>query len=583
MRRKRLCAAGTAVGLCFGALLAGAAAQDEGEKGGSFSERIAVTAVDLFILVRDQGGGLPADLGPDDFEVLEDGVIQPVIGVESASQAPATEAHSGAPPAAKEGARKRDWHTVIYFDQALCGRRAVKIAALNLAEQAGRLADLGLVEVTLAEESVTILQAATRDAGAVRTALARVAKKVRGQSQVAGVRRRYLRTIADQEAISSQRSPGGVGGSTAPAGRPGSVESLARRQAARQTDEGGRQLQIRSALLQERAIIQARRDLLLSHLARYRAKSPRALILVSDGYDVDPRDFYLAGVEERLESRLSPELQELAFGSLTEEMARVLVGSNWTIVGVALGELGAGMAAPASESGTSVVQDAGSGQRTSSLGAARFLMSRPLEPLLQLARDSGGELLTSEKELENAVTNLADRIRLTYQASRLPDGRIHRLQVRAKRPGLKIQAPRWVGSETPEEVVLNRAQLIAQGRRLGDLELESMVLFDSAETEDRGATLAARLHLAPLDAVRRSLDGAALRVTTAIYFPERVPFVHHEVVWEQDLREGAHWGHSAHVTLPPDTGAVVVVVEELTTGSWGGSVAPLVRPQKKPP
>lgn len=49
----------------------------------TFSEQAQVTAVDLVVEVRDEAGRVPANLGPEDFVVLEDGEAKPVVAVET--------------------------------------------------------------------------------------------------------------------------------------------------------------------------------------------------------------------------------------------------------------------------------------------------------------------------------------------------------------------------------------------------------------------------------------------------------------------------------------------------------------------
>jgi len=60
------------------------------------------------------------------------------------------------------------------------------------------------------------------------------------------------------------------------------------------------------------------------------------------------------------------------------------------------------------------------------------------------------------------------------------------------------------------------------------------------------------------------------------YFSDKPPFARHEVLAAQDLSAGEEWKYSATMNLQ-DIAKVVVVAEELATGMWGGSVAPMAR------
>ncbi|HSM15066.1 MAG TPA: hypothetical protein VLA66_13445, partial [Thermoanaerobaculia bacterium] len=64
---------------------ASARAQSE-EPSDRFYGTLEVTAVELILDVRDAEGGVPADLGADDFRVLEDGRPVTVVGFEPLRQ-----------------------------------------------------------------------------------------------------------------------------------------------------------------------------------------------------------------------------------------------------------------------------------------------------------------------------------------------------------------------------------------------------------------------------------------------------------------------------------------------------------------
>jgi len=93
----------------------------------------------------------------------------------------------------------------------------------------------------------------------------------------------------------------------------------------------------------------------------------------------------------------------------------------------------------------------------------------------------------------------------------------------------------------------------------------------------RQGTLATRVDLTPLAAGRQLLTSTVMRVSLVIFFSDQEPFVHHQLPTAQDLSQGKEWKHTLTMSFPLAAARVVVVVEELATGSWGGTVAPLVR------
>src|SRR5688572_11627210 len=107
-----------------------------------FGAEIRATAVEVVIEVRDAAGQVPAALRPEDFQVLEDGAEQPVIGVErigAAAAAPGAAPSAAAPapaPAgttqAVSGSRTVPWQIVAYFDLTLSATPTVRGAAAAL-------------------------------------------------------------------------------------------------------------------------------------------------------------------------------------------------------------------------------------------------------------------------------------------------------------------------------------------------------------------------------------------------------------------------------------------------------------------
>ena len=124
------------------ALVSAPAGAQRGSRREPFTGTEQVTAVEIVITVEDRAGELPADLRPDDFEILEDGLPVPVVGVEVWRRGTVVRqaAAAGAPEQVEVSAEPLwTWHTLIYFDQVLSSSRSIRRTAEALAAQAGRL------------------------------------------------------------------------------------------------------------------------------------------------------------------------------------------------------------------------------------------------------------------------------------------------------------------------------------------------------------------------------------------------------------------------------------------------------------
>lgn len=563
-----------------------AAAQPESGREQTFYGRSQVTAVDLVVDVRDAGGRVPGDLSPADFEVTEDGVAMEVVGVELqlgglASGGAAAGAAAASAPAAGPRASEWSWHTVIYVDQVLSSSGSIRRALATLATQAGRLVELGTVELVAANPKPEVLLPPTRSGRLVEQTLLDAARRLGGRDAIRQVRRRYQRHLLTVTAMNGRNQ--GNSQLDRPAARDISREDMAR-----------------DSVREERILLESQQDRLLAWAAAQLATGPRAMIRIDDGYDLDPRDYYLQGMppDSRLYASLGGTLQEDGTGRRLLDVARALAASGWVAINVGLagdsatGSYGADVDGKG-RVGMMLSENARSADTPTDLPTK--LVYRPLEPLAVLAEKTGGEVVTGHRAIPQALVRLGERVRLTYQVERLPDGKIHDVRVRAKRPGLTVTAPEFSGSPAPEAGASAKARrLLESGAERGDLPLLAAVAPAAAEGEadaerqgvGERATVQARVDLAALG-VPENAPPTSLRVTLAVSFAdrggrgEREPFVRHEVVEGQRLGGLEYWTYTLPVTLPPETERISVLIEDLATGSWGGAVA--ARVAKLPP
>jgi len=552
---------------CLFAVATPAAAQDAEVALETFSGQAQVTAVDLIIDVRDENGNVPADLGPEDFEVLEDGEAKRVVAVETfaAKRTAATDldTSTAAPRAIDTASPAWSWDLVIYLDQTLSAPASIRRTTHALADQAGDLTRLGTVEIVTADPHPQVALPATRSARLVEQTLLRLGNDLAGRDAVNRERKRYL----DKLRIERQISGTGMGSGNPAADIPTGEYSI------------DNESLIKEAVLLESRLLREQEDRLLAWTSNHLGNAPRSLLLVNDGYDLDARDFYLVGIGDlQTRSELNSQLQAYSSLDRYRELVKVLAADGWVCMNLALG-------GPPSTSATISAENDGqgfmgniSGRDVQGQGArpAQQTAYRPLDGLRNLADETGGELVTGRKKIPGAVERLGERVRLTYQVARLPDGEIHPVEVRAKRPGWTVNAPQWSGSPAPAAVSSARARRLLQDSvETGDLPVVAAVGIERADvglTDRAKGTLQARVDLSQIS--REALPATTnLRVSFAIALEGQLPFVQTDLVTGQDVRGVEAWTYTVPVSFPVQVEKVSVVIEELATGAWGGAVA----------
>ncbi|GMU67015.1 MAG: hypothetical protein AMXMBFR36_32890 [Acidobacteriota bacterium] len=560
-----------------------------------FSGTAQVTAVELLVEAIDATGATPVDLTVTDFEVIEEGERVPLVGVErvvagavrGTPEAAATTA-SQTRPAEPAAAAAPGWRLVIWFDQELSSTRSIRRAAEALAERARMLADLGEIEVVIAGDGERVALAPTRSSPAIEKALLDIARDLAGRDGVRKIRKSFLDRLLLKGELDGRnmpqtvRTPPGAGGGGAGGGFAGTTairdpgSSVSRRNL------------IREAVANERILLTRRQDLLLTGLTARGIPGAKALLLINDGWDLDPRDFYLAGSPSGASdffADLSSDLAPDEGGAPVDALGRLLAATGWVGISVASGALEAGVTISADLSGRGRLGEIMSGGEDSISELPSALVYKPLAPLRSIADATGGDVLTGVGELGSAIERLRDRVRLTYQVSRPPDARLRRVEVRALRPGLEVRAPRWSGAPTGEELAAARARALLEGRSVrGDLPLTAALAVeppapDAAGSGEetapgrRSAMLQARLDLAPVRAALATGGPSSVRLTVAVSYPAAPPFVIRDVLDGQRLAGLSAWTWTAPLVLPGDFERVAVVLEESLTGSFGAALA----------
>lgn len=552
-----------------------AAAQQDGRQQGSrdrpFTGKAQVTAVELLVTVEDEAGRLPEDLRPEDFTVFEDGEEVAVVGVEIWRRGRVVRHPAGTAPVEVEETDEPlwTWHSVIYFDQVLSSSRSIRRAAQALATQARRLTQLGTVEIVTANPVAEQVLAPTRSSTLVEQKLEQLALDAVGRDELRRIRRQVTR---EQQSIGVERfSPSSV------------LANIA----------------------QETQLLRRQHDVLLSWVSQELHPGPRSLMLVNDGYDLRPQDFYFSllprGADEQFMAELNADATERSAAPDVEELAKTLASAGWVTVNMALGSFEAASTIGAEMS----AQNRLGSPRSSRDPFARVdfvadspdaLIVRPLDPMRHYAVATGGDVLTGVNKLPASLEMLEDKVRLTYQVARLPDGETHKVEVKPRRPGLEIRAPRWSGAAAPEGAAAARSRrLLAGGGDRGEIQVEAAIalepedrIADAGEAGGGDAAAGRRGRLqarVDLRSLKESLAGAGVtpvRVTVAASFASEEgretyePFVRHELIDSQNLAGLDAWTYALPLSLPGAVERVSVVFEELGSGAWGGSLAAIV-------
>jgi Ca-activated chloride channel family protein len=471
------------------------------------------------------------------FSVTESGIARKVLG---------------AGPVGEE----RPWRLVIWFDRMLSGSRTLRGAAGALAAQAPLLVSLGTVEVILAEPEPRVILPATRDAHAVDEALSRLLLTGDGRDDLRTLRQRFVDAVGAPASGTSGTATGTAG-----------------------TDVRSR---AEEAVAEEMRLVARQQDTLTGWLTEDRAAAdrPSALFLVSDGFDRDPRELYLAQVSDpAIRAALEKSIPAAALDAPANEAARTAAELGLTVLPMPVGDerlpelrrfqLGGSPGAPAAVT-------VRPGAKPEAPPAPPSLLLHPKEPLAVMADATGGEMVTGPSGVPGALARLRSRLWLRYEvpastaataasmAGRAGSpGSLGPLAVAAADPGLKVKARRWAEVGTPAGVSAWRARrLLAEDEEeeSGDLRLTAALKNGVLE-----------LRLDPEE--RPAADGPPLRLTLAVSRNGEIagPAVTQRALTAQDVAEDG----TCHIPfpLPADTDRLAVLVDDPAHGAlgrWGG-------------
>lgn len=533
-------------------------------------EKVEVTAVEVLVRAFDEKGNPITDLDTGDLEVTEDGQSVPVLEIEPIlSFAPQPEAPAAAAPAVPEPLPTRKIVPVsIYVERRLSGAADVQPALNALKNQADWLTSLGPVDVVVAEKSIEpVLEGAT-DPDAVRNALDAVVRMPSHGHEIERIRKEYLRFIRvypdrgqGDESDDSEPATGGISESSAP-----------------DNQLRARTMMIaRTAVFEEDALLRRTMERMNDWALGLQTSGPRLLFLVGTGFDEDPIDFYLRFLEQKdpsLGTAARAEFVRYNQAARVESVGSELAAAGWMVVPMATRIAGQQRSSAEFSGGETFQQFLGVGDSVFQRDVD-FMLLDPLGSQQHLAEPSGGKVILGGSGLKDLINESAGWYRLTYQVARAPDGALHDVSVISERSEVEVESTGVVVSGTSEGRAAMRLRvLLDDPTGTGELPVQVRVgATDRIDDDLFEAHLTASVDLAPI-APLFTADGArALRFSIGVRSDSGAPFVSHSVVTAHGAVGGMQF--EAPIHWSGDDAELAVVVEDLASGAWGGTVSKL--------
>ncbi|HET9225279.1 MAG TPA: hypothetical protein VFR31_01315, partial [Thermoanaerobaculia bacterium] len=478
------------------------------------------TEAGLAVEALDRRGVPLRDPKPEDFTVTEDGAPRRVLGVETG----------------------KPWRVVVYVDRILSGTRSVRGAAGLLAARVRELTALGTVEVLVAEPEPRLVLPPTRDPIAVDEALSQLLLTGEGRDELRILRQRFLEEVG------------------AAAERP---EGLADR-----LDE---------AVAAEARLAGRQHDLLLEWLAESRgADGPRALFLVSDGFDLDPRTPYVAEIpDEARRSALRAELPDPGLADRNRELAQTAAALGWSVLPMPVGserlpDLSRFRTRSTEEVPIGVVITPGRKKEQPPAGSTLPELVAPRAPLSTLAEETGGEVLTTPSATANAIDRLRARVWLRYEEPELARGELRPIEVRSA-SAARTTAGKWRGPAVSETIAARRALRLLSMEE--DEEGEGAIETALRQTTDPAGTLSWTLEIRP--------EAPALRRLTMAIPSGAGDAISHRLLLPTELGTDGLW--RVPVTLSSEVDQIAIVVDDPVGGAWESRLLPVLTRDAKEP
>ena len=534
--------------------------QDQRPGSSGYGGVVDVTAVSTTLIAFDADGRPVLDLRPDELRVLEDQQPVRLLGLEhgigpATASAPAVESGEITTPGLmEETVETTPWRVVVYVSTELAGRFVLRTLCQQTADNAARLTALGPVDVVLADPTPTLMTEAGRRPEDVEAALNRLAHEASGATTVDAIRNTFTREFTP-----------GVGFDVSYTITQSSPQTVAAK--------------ARASIHRERTIIRGELDRLVAWLQSQPPASRGLLLWMTGGFDLNPSDFYIplvSQIDSYMAAKMRTDYAALSLESDVRQVVEVALAYGWTVMPV--NATHATFAYGADVGGTGKSQHhMGVGSGSVDAQQNDFQQVAPNYPLQIMARATGGELIANDRQFDAALDLLSGAYLVTYQADRPADGRLHPLEIRCTRPGVRLRARQYAASGSLRGVSTTRARRVLAGEDLGSgLEVSAVVVNISQQPKGMQAgDLRVTAGLEALRGTLKPLDLGEIRITLVVDADGGAPFVSHQefpIEWDD---VGDNWQYGSGFRWPKNAHRVAVVVEELVTSTWGAAVIEL--------
>ncbi len=534
--------------------------QKQNPQSSAYGGLIDVTAVSTTLIAFDDDGHPVLDLRPDELMVLEDQQPVRLLGIEPGigpEMVPADDVGSSALAQAAPAAATVDptpWRVVVYVSTELAGRFMLEGLCRQTADNAARLTALGPVDIVLADPSPTLMSEAGRRPEDVEEALNRLADNTSGSTTIDAIRNAFTRDFKP-----------GVGFDTSYTITQSSPQAVAAK--------------ARASIHRERTIIRGELDRMVAWMQSQPPTSRGLLLWMTGGFDLNPSDFYIplvSQIDPYMAAKMRTDYAALSLEADVRQIVEVALAYGWTVMPV--------NASRATFSYGADVDGTGKSQHHMGVGAGSvaaqqsdFQQVAPNYPLQVMAKATGGEVIGNTNQFGRALDLISGAYLVTYQADRPADGRLHRLEIRCSRPGVRLRGRQYAASGSLRGVSTTRARRILEGEDLtGGLEISAAVVNISQQAKgQRQGDLQVTAALGELRGTLKPLDLGEIRITLVVDVGNGSPFISHQefpVEWDE-VRDV--WQYGSGFRWPKNADRVAVVVEELVTSTWGAAIVEL--------
>jgi hypothetical protein len=527
--------------------------------------RVEVTAVNVLVRAQDSDGRPVTDLIADEVRVVEDGRDVPVLGIELLPQlqdVPVERPTPDVPGRVESPHMRKIVPVAVYVELQLAGTEDVAPALAELAERAGWLTTLGPVDVVVADRNVETVLKMESDAAAVEATLLELASGASLGHAIERIRTEYVRQARVYPDRGASREVDLEAGSS-----PDNALRVKTMTAARRS------------IFEEDAVLRMTMARMNDWALGLPASGPRLLFLVGTGFDEDPIDFYVSFIEAKDPSFSSAARAEfIRYNQATrvESVGTELAAAGWLVVPIATRTIGRQRAGAEYGGGEKFQAFLSAG--TEEGGYVRnvdFMLLDPLGSQQHLAEPSGGEVVIGGKGLDKLITESTGWYQLTYQVARAPDGAFHDLEISPTRDDVELQSTGVVVSGTTEgRAAMRLRSLMEDPASAGELSVDlTLAEMRQGEGKRLQADLTTTVDLAPIAPLFVEGKTRVLRFSVAVRTGKGAPFVHHHLASAAGVVGGMHY--DVPIEWSKGQATLAVVVEDLSSGAWGGAVSKL--------